>query len=76
MDCSTPGLPVHHQLPGHAHVHPVSDAIQPSHPLLFSSPLALLGLLLATYNAYIERVQSFGLELRTICVINNVCIIE
>ena len=36
MDCSTPGLPVHHQLPEFAqtHVHWVSDVIQPSHPLL------------------------------------------
>ena len=35
MDCSTPGLPVHHQLPefSQTHVHWVSDAIQPSHPL-------------------------------------------
>ena len=35
MDCSTPGLPVHHQLPEFTltHVHWVSDAIQPSHPL-------------------------------------------
>ena len=34
MDCSTPGLPVHHQLPEiiQTHVHRVSDAIQPSHP--------------------------------------------
>ena len=32
---STPGLPVHHQLPEftETHVHRVSDAIQPSHPL-------------------------------------------
>ena len=38
MNCSTPGLPVHHQLLGftHTHVYRVSDAIQPSHPL--SSP--------------------------------------
>ncbi|CAM9604088.1 unnamed protein product [Rangifer tarandus platyrhynchus] len=38
MDCSTPGFPVHHQLPKLAqiHVHRVSDAIQPSHPLLSS----------------------------------------
>ena len=38
MDCSTPGLPVHHQLPelAQTHVHQVSDAIQPSYPL--SSP--------------------------------------
>ena len=40
MDCSTPGLPVQHQLPQfiQTHVHWVSDAIQPSHPLLFPSP--------------------------------------
>ena len=39
VDCSTPGLPVHHQLPEltQIHVHWVSDAIQLSHPL--SSPL-------------------------------------
>ena len=38
MNCNTPGLPVHHQLPEftQTHVHRVSDAIQPSHPL--SSP--------------------------------------
>ena len=35
-DCSTPGLPVHHQLPEltETHVHQVSDAIQPSHPVV------------------------------------------
>ena len=38
MNCSTPSLPVHHQLPEltQTHVHRVGDAIQPSHPL--SSP--------------------------------------
>ena len=42
MDCSTSGFPVHHQLPELAqiHVHPVSDAIQPSHPLPSPSPSA------------------------------------
>ena len=42
MDCSTPGLPVHHQLLEftQTHVHRVSDAIQPSHPWLSPSPLA------------------------------------
>ena len=42
MDCSTPGFPVHHQLPelAQTHVHRVSDAIQPSHPLLSPSPPA------------------------------------
>ena len=39
MNCSTPGLPVHHQLPEFTHVHRVSDAIQPSHPLLSPSLL-------------------------------------
>ena len=40
MDCSMPGFPVHHQLPelAQTHVHQVSDAIQPSHPLLSPSP--------------------------------------
>ena len=43
MNCSTPGLPVHHQLPEsiQTHVHCVGDAIQPSHPLLSPSPPAL-----------------------------------
>ena len=42
MNCCTPGLPIHHQLPEftQTHVHLVSDAIQPSHPLLSSSPPA------------------------------------
>ena len=41
VNCSTPGLLVHHQLPEfiHTHVHQVGDAIQPSHPLC---PLLLL----------------------------------
>ena len=42
MNHSTPGLPVHHQLPEftQTHVHRVSDAIQPSYPLSSPSPLA------------------------------------
>ena len=42
MNCCTPGLPVHHQLPEftQTHVHQVSDAIQPSHPLSSPSPPA------------------------------------
>ena len=42
MNCSMPGLPVHHQLPELAqiHVHRVSDAIQPSNPLSSPSPPA------------------------------------
>ena len=43
MDCSTPDLPVHHHLPEftQAHVHWVSDAIQPSYPLSSPSPPVL-----------------------------------
>ena len=42
MNCSMPGLPVHHQLPEftQTHVHRVGDAIQPSHPLSSPSPPA------------------------------------
>ena len=42
MHCSTPGLPVHHQLAGftQTHAHRVGDSIQPSHPLSSPSPPA------------------------------------
>ena len=42
MNCSMPGLPVHHQLPEftQTHVHRVGNAIQPYHPLLSPSPPA------------------------------------
>ena len=44
MDCSMPGLPVHHQLPEftQTHVHHVGDAIQPSYPLSSRSPPRLV----------------------------------
>ena len=43
VDCSMTGFPVHHQLLelAQTHVHQVSDAIQPSHPLSSPSPPAL-----------------------------------
>ena len=43
LDCSTPGFPVHHQLPELTQtlLHRVGDAIQPSHPLSSPSPPAL-----------------------------------
>ena len=42
MNCSTPGIPVHHQLLAltQAHIYWVGDAIQPSHPLSSPSPPA------------------------------------
>ena len=47
MDCSTPGFPVHHQFLEltQTHVHLISDAIQPSHPL--SSPFLLPSIFLS-----------------------------
>ena len=58
MDCSTPGLPVHHQLPEltQTHVHRVSDAIQPSHPLLSLSPPAFN---LSQHQGHFQSVSSF-----------------
>ena len=57
MDCSTPGLPIHHQLPEftQTHVHWVSDAIQPPHPLSSPSPPALNFSMLCIdiYNHYV-----------------------
>ena len=57
MDSSTPGFPVHHQLPelAQTHVHGVSDAIQPSHPLSPSSPPAFN---LSQHQGLIQRVGS------------------
>ena len=57
MDRSTPGLPVHHQLPEftQTHVHWVSDAIQPSHPLSSPSPPALS---LSQHQGLFKRVSS------------------
>ena len=58
MDCSTPGDPVLHCLPGFAqiHVHWVSDAIQPSHPLPPPSP----ALNLAEHQSLFQWVGSFS----------------
>ena len=57
MDCSTPGLPVHHQLSEFAqsHVHRVSDAIQPSHLQLSPSPPAFN---LSQQQGLFQRVSS------------------
>ena len=57
MDCSTPGFPVHHQLLEltQTHVHWVSDAIQPSHPLSSPSPPAFN---LSQYQDLFQGVSS------------------
>ena len=57
MACSTPGFPVHHQLPEftQTHVHWVGDAIQTSHPLSSPFPPALN---LSQYHSLFQRVSS------------------
>ena len=57
MNCSTPGLPAHHQLPEftQTRVHRVSDAIQPSHPLPFPSSPAFS---LSQHQGLFQRVNS------------------
>ena len=68
MGYSTPGTPVHHQLPELAptHVHRVSDAIQPSHPLMhgFNYLLQVLGFpggsLVKNLLANVEDTEDLG----------------
>ena len=55
MGCSMPGFPVHHHFPELAHVHRVSDVIQPSHPLLSPSPPAFY---LSQDQGLFQRVSS------------------
>ena len=59
MDCSIPGLPLHHQLlePAKTHVHQVSDAIQPSQPLSSPSSPAFS---LSQYQRYFPMSQFFA----------------
>ena len=60
MDCSTPGLPVHQQLPDltQTHVHWVNDAIQPSHPL--SSPSLAFNLFPASGSFQMSKLFTSG----------------
>ena len=57
IDCSTPGFPVHHQLPelAQTHVHHISDAIKPSYPLSSPSPPAFN---LSQHQGLFQRVSS------------------
>ena len=52
MNCSTPGLPVHHHLPEftQTHIHCVGNAIQPSHPLSSPSPPAPIPLSIRVFS--------------------------
>ena len=62
MDCSTPGIPVHHQLPelAQTHVHRVGDAIQPSQLLSSPSPPAFFPFFLS------DGADFFLMEVRTL----------
>ena len=69
MDCSTPGFPVHHQLPelAQTHVHRIGDAIQPSHPLLspftyFTLKIFLKSIYFYYYCHYLNQLPSFHLD--------------
>ena len=57
MNCSTPGLPLHYQLPESTqiYVHWVGHAIQPSHPLSSPSPLAFI---LSKHQGLVKWVSS------------------
>ena len=57
IDCSTPGLPVNHQIPEftQTHVHWVGDAIQPSHPPPSPSPATFN---LSQHQGLFQRVSS------------------
>ena len=75
MNHSTPGLPVHHQLPEsiQTHVHWVGDAIQPSHPLSSPSPPAL--------NMLLVRAQTGSIVIRwstlwKLCVVLVISVIQ
>ena len=64
VNCSTPGLPVHHQLPEftQTHVHWVSDAIQPSHPLSSPSPALnpSISSSVAPFSSYPQSLPASG----------------
>ena len=66
MDCSMPGLPVHHELSEltQTHVNQVGDAIQPSHPLLIPSPVFNLSQHQGLFK--IDRIDTIALlEIRS-----------
>ena len=66
MDCSTPGFPVHHQLPEftQTHVHRVSDAIQPFHPLSSASSRTLD---LSQHSLHLVQFSSVTQSCPTLC---------
>ena len=79
MKCSTPGLPVHHQLPEstQTHVHWVGDAIQPSHPLSSPSPPRLNRLMVYLFREMsIQILCPFYLSIHWIASFHTFCILD
>ena len=75
MNRSTPGLPVHHQLPEFTqiHVHQVSDAIQPSLPLLSPSPPTFnLSIRVFSSQFFTSGGQSIGVSALTLALPMNI----
>ena len=62
MNRTTPGLPVHHELPEstQTHVHRVSDAIQPSHPLSSPSPPARKPSQHQSHNSRTQKSEAYN----------------
>ena len=77
MNRNTPGLPVHHQLPEftETHVHRVSDAIQPSHPLSSPSPLCSIDYAKAfdcvDHNKLWKILKEMGIPDHLTCLLRN-----
>ena len=74
MDCSTPGLSVHHQLPEFTqiHVHWVGDDIQLSHPLLSPSPTAFS---LSQHQGIFQWVSSSHQVVKVVAVLASTSIL-
>ena len=78
MNCSTPSFPVHHQFPEltQTHIHQVSDAIQPSHPLWSPSPSFNLsqhqGLFKWKDQFFTSGGQSFGVSASASVLLVNI----
>ena len=74
MNCSTPGFPVHHQLLelAQTHVHPVGDAIEPSHPLLSPSAAFSLSQVFSTCRLLPSGGQRIGTSASASVLLMNI----
>ena len=65
MNCSTPGFPIHHQLPESTQTHVHGDAIQPSHPLSSLSPPFPASAFFPVSQLFASGGQSIGVSAST-----------